>query len=80
MNKEFKPSNYSFRDHWKLHGYLSPTMIEELLDLVDDKDDEITELTEQVDDLETDVNNLTDEIGDLNNQVRALEDEIQDIP
>lgn len=52
MNKNYKPINFTFREHWKLHGYLSPTMIEELLDEVDDMDDEITELTEQTDDLE----------------------------
>lgn len=52
MNKDYKPSNFSFREHWKLHGYLSPTMIEELLDLVNDKDDEITQLERVVDDLE----------------------------
>ena len=79
MNKEYKPLNNSFRDHWKLHGYLSPTMIEELLDMVDDKDDEIKMLEDTINDLETDVNNLTDEIGDLNIQVRALEDEIQEL-
>lgn len=44
MTKEYKPSNNSFREHFKLYGYLSPTMIEELLDLVDDKDNEITQL------------------------------------
>ena len=32
MNKEYKASNNSYREHFKLHGYLSPTMIEELLD------------------------------------------------
>lgn len=79
MNKEYKPLNNTYREHWKLHGYLSPTMIEELLDLVDDKDDEITKLTEQVDDLERDVKAAYNEVGDLNAQVRALEDEIQEL-
>ena len=51
MNKEIKPSNNSFREHWKLHGYLSATMIEELLDLVDDKGDEITKMIDIIDDL-----------------------------
>ena len=41
MNKEIKPSNNSFREHWKLHGYLSPEMIEQLLDKVDDFEKEI---------------------------------------
>lgn len=44
MNKEYKPSNNSYREHWKLHGYLSPTMIEELLDKVDDLEREIAQL------------------------------------
>lgn len=79
MNKEYKPLNNSYREHWKLHGYLSPTMIEELLDLVDDKDDEITKLTEQVDDLDRDVQSAYNEVDDLNTQVRALEDEIQEL-
>jgi hypothetical protein len=36
MNKEYKPVNISYREHFKLHGYLSLTMIEELLDKVDE--------------------------------------------
>jgi enoyl-CoA hydratase/carnithine racemase len=36
MNKEYKPVNNTFREHWKLHNYLSPSMIEELMDKVDD--------------------------------------------
>lgn len=43
MNKELKPSNYTFCEHFKLYGYLSPTMIEELLDKVDDLEHYITQ-------------------------------------
>lgn len=42
MNKEYKPVNNTFREHWKLHGYLSPTMIEELLAKVDTLDGSLT--------------------------------------
>jgi hypothetical protein len=36
MSKEIKPSNFTFREQFKAHNYLSPVMIEELLDKVDD--------------------------------------------
>jgi hypothetical protein len=36
MNKEYKPVNNSYREHFKLHGYLSPAMVEEILDKVDE--------------------------------------------
>lgn len=79
MNKNYKPINNSFHEHWKLHGYLSPFMIEELLDLVDDKDAEITKLTETIDELEDDIRHFSNEVDDLNAQVRALEDEVQEL-
>ena len=44
MNKNYKPINNSFREHWKLHGCLSPTMIEDLLDLIDDLVDAVPPL------------------------------------
>ena len=69
MNKNYKPLNNSFREHWKIHGHLSPTMIEELLDLVDDRDAEITELIEAIDDLNADADRAHEEIADLNAQV-----------
>lgn len=43
MNKNYKPINNIFREHYHLHGYLSSTMIEELLDLIDDKQQELDE-------------------------------------
>jgi hypothetical protein len=43
MNKEYKPVNNTFREHWKLHNYLSPSMIEELMDKVDDLKQELSE-------------------------------------
>lgn len=79
MNENYKPINNSFREHWKIHGYLSPTMIEELLDLVDDRNDEITKLTETIDTIEVDVRDAYNEVDDLNAQVRALEDEVQEL-
>jgi hypothetical protein len=51
MNKEYKPVNNTFREHWKLHGYLSPSMIEELLDKVDDLEVQINEFEHGVDEL-----------------------------
>lgn len=42
MNKKFKPSNNSFHEHFKLHNYLSPEMIEQLLDKVDGLETEIS--------------------------------------
>jgi hypothetical protein len=44
MNKEYKPVNISYREHFKLHGYLSLTMIEELLDKVDELEDQVYNL------------------------------------
>lgn len=41
MNKNYKPINSTFREHFKIHGYLSLEMIEELLDKVDDLEREI---------------------------------------
>lgn len=79
MNKNYKPINNTFREHWKIHGYLSPAMIEELLDLLDDRDTEITKLTDTIDDLEDDVRHFSSEVDDLNAQVRVLEDEIQEL-
>lgn len=43
MNKEIKPSTNSFREQFHLHNYLSPKMIEELLDKVDDLEIELRE-------------------------------------
>lgn len=36
MNKNYKPSNNSYREHFHIHRCLSPIMIEELLNKVDD--------------------------------------------
>ena len=44
MNKNYKSINNSFREHNHLHAYLSPTMIEELLDLIDDLVDAVPPL------------------------------------
>ena len=55
MNKNCKPSNYSFHEHYHLLGYLSSIMIEELLDLVDDIEDTIPSLESTIRGLEDDV-------------------------
>lgn len=55
MNKNYKPINNSFREHYRLHGYLSSTMIEELLNLVDDIEDTIPSLESTIRNLEDDV-------------------------
>jgi hypothetical protein len=41
MNKEYKCTNNSHREHFKLFGYLPPAVIEELLEKVDDLEDEL---------------------------------------
>jgi outer membrane murein-binding lipoprotein Lpp len=50
MNKEIKLSNFTFREHFKIHGYLSPEMIEELLEKVDDLEDKVSKLESDVQD------------------------------
>jgi hypothetical protein len=50
MNKEYKSVNNSYREHFKLHNYLSPEMIEELLDKVDDLEEKVSMLESNVDD------------------------------
>jgi hypothetical protein len=47
MNREYKPVNNSYREHFKIYGYLSPKMIEELLDKVDSLDNHV-EVVEQL--------------------------------
>jgi hypothetical protein len=48
MNKEYKPINNTYREHFKLHNYLSPEMIEELLDKVDDLEEKASQLESDV--------------------------------
>jgi hypothetical protein len=50
MNKEYKSINNSYREHFKLYNYLSPEMIEELLDKVDDLEEKVSRLESDVKD------------------------------
>jgi hypothetical protein len=50
MNKEYKSINNSYREHFKLYNYLSPEMIEELLDKVDDLEEKVSQLESDVKD------------------------------
>lgn len=50
MNKEYKPANNTFREHFKLYGYLSTAMIEELLDKVDSLNRELQECITSLED------------------------------
>jgi hypothetical protein len=50
MNKEYKSINNSYREHLKLHNYLSPEMIEELLDKVNDLEEKVSQLISAVKD------------------------------
>jgi hypothetical protein len=48
MNKEYKPLNYSYREQFRTHNYLSPEMIEELLDKVDNLEERVSQLESDV--------------------------------
>jgi hypothetical protein len=50
MNKEYKAINNSHREHFAVHNYLSPEMIEELLDKVDKLEVEVSRLESDVQD------------------------------
>jgi hypothetical protein len=50
MNKEYRNSNNSFREHFTVHNYLSPEMIEELLDKVDELEVKVSQLESDVED------------------------------
>jgi hypothetical protein len=50
MNKEYKSINNSFREHFKLYNYLSPEMINALLDKVDDLEEKVSMLESNVKD------------------------------
>jgi predicted RNase H-like nuclease (RuvC/YqgF family) len=90
MNKEYKQTNMSYLEHWKLFQYFSPETIEALLDDFEvlsgktnydyeenqDLGDEVQRLTRQVEELGSEVDNLKSENRELGREVSSLEREV----
>jgi chromosome segregation ATPase len=72
MDKEYKQSNISYSEHWKLHHYFSDATIEGLLE-------DFEALVNQVDNGEDKNQELSDDVRRLTNQVEELESEVEDL-
>lgn len=77
MNKNYKPINNSFREHYHLHGHLSPTMIEELLDLVDDLERDVDEVEHEKEELRREIVYLREQV-ELREQLLTESEESAD--